>query len=442
MDYASAKAWWFSQIDYERRPARPGELSLDRMRDLLSRLGDPHLRLPIIHVAGSKGKGSTAAMIESIGRASGLLTGLYTSPHLVDVRERVRVAGESISEAEAADVLTRIREASLANAPPTFFEIATALGFLHFADVGVRLAVVEVGLGGRFDATNVCHPLVSVITSISLEHTAILGDTDRLIAFEKCGIIKPGVPVVSGATNRDAAEVIRNVARERGCPLTEVVPVTDQRLDVSCESYVKFDHVPGLVEPSGEISPARLVLDDKYYSIGLLGKHQAANAAVAVTACRAIRDRGIAIPESTITAGLAKARWPARMEVFRGPPLTILDSAHNVDSAQSLLQTLLESLPPLPVTLLYASSSDKDVRGILHELLPSMSRVVVTQFTRNPRAVPPASLGGMARGIRPELPLAVVDDPVAALEMARRDAELLLVCGSVYLAGELRELLR
>jgi dihydrofolate synthase/folylpolyglutamate synthase len=306
----------------------------------------------------------------------------------------------------------------------------------------VDLAVIEVGLGGRFDATNVCQPLVSVITSISLEHTAILGDKESLIAFEKCGIIKPGIPVVSGATHHEAAEVIRRTAAERHSPLVEVVSEADQSLAGDGVTCVRFNRVPGHVTPSGDIAPARLVLGNESYPIGLLGKHQAANAAVAVTACRLLGDCGVKIPEPAIAEGLASTRWPARMEVFRGPPLTVLDCAHNVDSARSLLQTLQESLPPLPTTLLYASSSDKDVRGILAELLPSMSRVVMTQFTRNPRAVPPATLADIARIIRPDVPLIVADDPVSAIEVARRDSKLLVVCGSVYLAGELRSLLR
>src|SRR5437016_3113003 len=226
MTFDEVRRWWFARVDYERRSPDPGDLKLDRMRELLRRLGDPHTQFRSVHVAGSKGKGSTCAMLESVLRHAGYRTGLFTSPHLTDVRERIQVNNQLISPEELISVAEIVRPAVEAleaeGQSPTFFEVTTALGFVHFARQAVEIAVVEVGLGGRFDSTNVLTPLVSVITSISLDHTAILGETVEQIAFEKAGIIKPGVPVVSGVTEPGPRAVIERVAKERGARLVQL----------------------------------------------------------------------------------------------------------------------------------------------------------------------------------------------------------------------------
>src|SRR5207247_4248793 len=226
MTYDEALAFWYERIDYERRTPQPGDLKLDRMRALLHRLGDPHEQLRFVHVAGSKGKGATCAMLESVLRHAGYRTGLFTSPHLEDVRERIQVNRELIPKDELTACMQIVKPAAEALAaegqPPTFFEVGTAVGFLHFLRHGVDIAIIEVGLGGQFDSTNVITPLVSVITSISLEHAAMLGETVEAIAFEKAGIIKPGVPVVSGVTEPGPKAVIERVAKERGAPVTQL----------------------------------------------------------------------------------------------------------------------------------------------------------------------------------------------------------------------------
>src|SRR5438552_13765685 len=226
MTYDEALAFWYGRTDFERRAPDAGELKLDRMRELLRRLGDPHERLRTVHVAGSKGKGSTCAMLASVLRCAGYRTGLFTSPHLVDVRERIQIDGELIGRDEVAALMVEIRPAVEAleaeGQPPTFFEVSTALGFLHFLRRGCDIAVIEVGLGGRFDSTNVITPLVSAITSISLDHTQILGDTVEQIAFEKAGIIKPGVPIVSGVTHPVPRLAIAKVAVDRGSLLVQL----------------------------------------------------------------------------------------------------------------------------------------------------------------------------------------------------------------------------
>ena len=220
MTYDEALAFWYGRVNYERKAPQPGDLKLDRMRALLHRLGDLHEKLRTVHVAGSKGKGSTCAMLASVLHHAGYRVGLFTSPHLTDIRERIQVDGELIGKDDVAALMAEIKpaveELESAGEPVTFFEVGTALGFLHFLQQGCDIAVIEVGLGGRFDSTNVLTPLVSVITSISLDHTQMLGETVEQIAFEKAGIIKPGVPVVSGVTEPGPRRVIERIATQRG----------------------------------------------------------------------------------------------------------------------------------------------------------------------------------------------------------------------------------
>src|SRR5262245_2425150 len=283
MTYEEALAFWYGRVNYERQAAQPGDLKLDRMRALLHRLGDPHDRLRTVHVAGSKGKGSTCAMLASVLRAAGYRTGLFTSPHLVDVRERIQIDGELIAEGELAALMEEIRPAAEAleaeGQPPTFFEVGTALGFLHFRRQRCDVAVVEVGLGGRFDSTNVLTPLVSVVTSISLDHTAILGDQVEKIAFEKAGIIKAGVPVVSGVTDPAAQEVIRRVAAERGAPLTQLGTDFHYRYEPWSSPdrpWWEWGACPNGVQVTTRLREWPVL------PVRLAGEHQAANAAVAV----------------------------------------------------------------------------------------------------------------------------------------------------------------
>lgn len=430
MDYTAALKWWLQRVDFEKRPAGRDELKLDRMRALLYRIGNPQDRLRIVHIAGTKGKGSTAAMIAACAQAAGLNVGLFTSPHLNDVRERIQINGSWISETELATRLSElfgvVTDLEKEGNPPTFFEIATALAFNHFAMVQADLAVIEVGLGGRFDATNVCRPAVSVITSISHDHTAILGETLEQIAFEKCGIIKPGVPVVSGVITAEPADVIRRIAIERQSPLLER------------DRDFHFTHKPGHVAPDGSISQSKIIYHDgleSSFSIGLLGAHQAANASVAIATIEVLNREKQLIPVAAVRQGLAEVQWPARMEVFPGNPMIVLDCAHNIASAKALVNTLAESFRPSRRALIFAISADKDIPGILATLLPFFDVNILTQFHLNPRAVPPNRLKEMAIDSN----LKLTDNPLDALNLARRaGVDLIVVTGSVFLAGELR----
>jgi dihydrofolate synthase/folylpolyglutamate synthase len=447
MTYEQALAFWYSRINYELVPAKASDLKLDRMKALLRSLGNPQEHLRIVHVAGSKGKGSTSAMLAAVLQGAGYRTGLFTSPHLCRVEERIQVDGESISSAELATLLAEIAEVTGAGTgrrraalAPTFFEIATALGFLHFLRRRADVAVVEVGLGGRFDSTNVCRPLVAVITSISYDHTQVLGSRLASISMEKAGIIKPGCPAVSGARAPEARAVIERTCRQRGARL--------RQLDVDFH----YRYEPGRVgtgEPGGppDRKPRVQVTTDRHtwpvMELGLVGEHQAANAAVAVACVEHLRERGLRVDDAAVAAGLAGVRWPARLEVVGRRPLVVLDCAHNGASVEALVATLRESFPPTRRLLLFAGSGDKDLAAMLRTLAPHFAHAYLTRYTTNPRAVAPEALAALL-GPAAGLPFTVCPDPVEALKAASASAgpdDLICVTGSVFLAGQLRPIL-
>jgi dihydrofolate synthase/folylpolyglutamate synthase len=435
-----ARAWWYGLINFEQRTPAAADLKLDHMRTLLARLGDPHRRLRIVHVAGSKGKGSTSAMLASIFRQAGYRTGLFTSPHLCRVEERFQVDGQPISTAELTALLKEVRHAVEAEArsggvPFTFFEVATAVGFLHFVRRRAEAAVLEVGLGGRLDSTNVCRPIVALITSISFDHTGLLGDRLASIAREKAGIIKPGRPAVSGATVPEARAVIERISHERRAPL--------RQLGVDFH----YTYTPGHVEPTQTQRSRVAVTTDRRrwpeFELNLLGDHQAANAAVAVACVEQLRAEGWHLPDAAVAAGLAEVSWPARLEVVGHEPLVILDCAHNVASAVALVQTLQSSFAPARRLLVFAGSSDKDLAGMFRVLSPHFRHAFLTRYTDNPRSVAPEKLADLLRS-GGDLPATVCSTPAEAYRAARADADaedMICITGSVYLAGELRPML-
>jgi dihydrofolate synthase/folylpolyglutamate synthase len=453
VSYEQAMEFWFGCINYEQRAPQPDDLKLDRMRALLERLGNPQQRLRIIHVAGSKGKGSTAAMLAAIVREAGYRAGLFTSPHLCSVVERVQVDGQAITQSELTALLTDVQRASEGSAAggrsarvcypplnlqsPTFFEVATAVGFLHFVRRRVDVAVVEVGLGGRFDSTNVCVPEVALITSISFDHTRQLGNRLASIAMEKAGIVKPGRPTISGATAAEAREVIAAICLQRQAPLLQ--------LGVD----FRYRYEPGQISV-GEINPRfcrrpRVEVITKRRSwpvmeLSLLGEHQAANAAVAVSCVEQLRAAGWQVPDAAVAGGLANVYWPARLEVLSHRPLVVLDCAHNVASAEALVQTLQVSFPPGKRILVFASSNDKDVAGIFRVLGPQFQHVFLTPYGNNPRSIPPGELAGLLQRSA-DVPSTTCPRAAEAWQAARALAgpsDLICIAGSVFLAGELR----
>jgi len=457
LTYDQALSYWYGRVNYEQVSPQPEDLRLERMRTLLGLLGDPQKALRIVHVAGSKGKGSTSALLAAILRQAGCRTGLFTSPHLCRVEERFQVDGLPIPQDELAALLsevrtvieeagtkssgTRLAESSLSEA--TFFEIATAVGFLHFLRRRVDLAVVEVGLGGRFDSTNVCTPLVALITSISFDHTRQLGNDLASIAMEKAGIIKPGRPVISGVTALEARAVIEQIARQRGTPLRQL------------DSDFRFAYKPGRVDPQagapfgllpGEKPRVQVFTEQRAWpvlEVGLLGAHQAANAAVAVACVEQLRALGIAIDDRAVAAGLVGVDWPARMEVMGRRPLVILDCAHNVASAQALVETLQASFPPARRLLVFAASNDKDLAGMFRELAPHFAHFILTRYSSGSRSMPPGELAELFRR-GSDRPFTISQTAAEAWQAARSLAgpdDIVCVTGSVFLAGELRPLL-
>jgi dihydrofolate synthase/folylpolyglutamate synthase len=441
MTYDEAIRFWFGRVNYEQAAPRVADLKLDRMRTLLRRLGDPQDRLRILHVAGSKGKGSTAAMLAAVLGAAGYRTGLFTSPHLVAVEERIQLDRVPISRAELAVLMDEIREACSGPAGArlgrelTFFEVGTALGFLHFVRRRADVAVVEVGLGGRFDSTNVCKPLLAIITSISLDHTELLGDTTVRIAREKAGIIKPGRPTVSGVRGDGPRQVIEETCRQRGSPLRQI------------DLDFRYADEPALVGGAAERPPVVQVhtwrRDWPNLVVGLIGEHQAYNAALAVAAVEVLGQLGLPVSESAVREGLARVHWPARLEVLGRRPLAVLDCAHNVDSARALVRSLRASFPLAAGArrlLVFAGSRDKDLPGMLEVLAPAFERIFLTRFRSSPRTAPPEDLAAwLPAEKRPAATICA--SAVEAWQQARQEAgeqDLICVAGSVFLAGELR----
>ena len=448
MTYEEAIRFWYGRVNYEARAAGPLDLKLERMRALLRRLGDPHDRLRLVHVTGTKGKGSTCAMLASVLRAAGYRVGLFTSPHLEHVEERIQVDGVNIAHAELASCMAevadavRAMEAETHYPPPTFFEICTALGFLHFVRRRCDVAVLEVGLGGRFDSTNVCRPLVSVITNVGLDHTAQLGHTLEAIAYQKAGIIKRRVPVVSGVAQDGPRAVVRTIARAMDAPLWEVdtcnpsptPPLRREGLKTAEEAIASSALAPPPFSGEG--------VGGRGSSLGLLGAHQRANAAVATATLARLRAAGMHIPAPAITRGLAEVKWPARVEVIRERPAIILDTAHNVPSAEALVDTLRDTFPAAGVKrVVFAVSADKPVASILRVLASYFDHFHLTRYGNNPRSVPPEALAAALVAIAPTKGFsthATAAEAWRAARTAAAGADLLCVTGSVFLAGELR----
>jgi dihydrofolate synthase/folylpolyglutamate synthase len=438
MTYEQAIAFWFAHANYELRSPTAADLGLERMRALLARLGNPHRLLRIVHVAGTKGKGSTSAMLAAILQRAGYRTGLFTSPHLCSLLERFQIDGKPITPDELAALLSDIQSAidrGRPGPPPTFFEIATAAGFLHFLRRRAEVVVLEVGLGGRLDSTNVCLPLVSVITSISLDHTRILGNRLASIAREKAGIVKRGRPAISGATHPEAKAVIEEVCRSKRAPL--------RQLDVD----LFHCSAAGQVTETGILRPRVQVTTEQRrwpaLEVNLLGEHQAANAALAIACVEDLRKEGLHIPDAAVAAGLREVVWPARMEVVGRRPLMVVDCAHNVASAAALVQTLEVSFPPLRRVLVFAGSTDKDVAGMFRVMAPHFASVIATRYTDNPRAFPAEQLASLWASTG-SAPVRVCPTPAEALQAARQEAGedgLICITGSVFLAGEVRPML-
>jgi dihydrofolate synthase/folylpolyglutamate synthase len=423
--YNLALDYLYSFVDYSLKHASElakADFNLDRMFALMDSLGNPQNNYPIIHVAGTKGKGSVSALAASALQAAGYKTGLYTSPHLQDYTERIQVNGQPIPHGDLAELVNEIKPAVARIPFLTTFEITTALGFLYFARQGCDAAVIEVGLGGRLDATNIVTPRVSVITSLSLDHTLVLGDTLAKIAGEKAGIIKPGVPVVSSSQKNEALDVLVKIADERVCDLTlvgrdvEFKPLTNS---LDGQEFL--------------LSDLRSGTRDLRLSIPLLGSHQVENAALAYAA---LKTSGLNVPDEAIQKGFAEIKWPSRFDIIRRDPPVVIDVAHNRESALRLRQTLDIYFPDIAVILLFCTLEDKDISGMMAELSARVERVVATRAD-HPRAPTAEWIADQVR--KAGLPVEAVTPVAAALERALElagEGKLLLTAGSVAFAGE------
>lgn len=429
--YQEALDYIYSFVDFSLTRAlrySPGKFNLQRMELLLARLGNPQLQYPVIHITGTKGKGSVTALCASALKAAGYRTGCYTSPHLQDFRERIQVNGDLISHENLVE-LVNVVKAHVVEVPEiTTFELTTAIAFLYFARLPVDIAVIEVGLGGRLDATNLVQPTVAVITSISYDHMAILGDTLAKIAEEKAGIIKNGRPVVISPQKDEAREVIERIARERGADIYQVG-----------RDFMYKAETHNLEGQSFRVWKAGMNDPHILFSLPLLGMHQVENASTAYAALSVLRQLGIKINDQDIQAGFACAVWPGRFELLNQEPYLVVDSAHNRDSALRLRQAVDDYFPGKTIRLIFGASEDKDITGMYEELLPRVQQLVTTQST-HPRAASAEYLAELAKSYN--IPIAIYPQVEQALEYAMNQAEIngvVLATGSLFIAAAVRD---
>ena len=441
MDYEAALAYIEAFIDYERSPdfSRQARLyNLNRISLLLKLLGNPHDRLQVIHIAGSKGKGSTAALVASVLTHAGYKTGLFTSPHLITPRERCRIDGELISKADVASYIEKLKPAiETVSASEfgrvSFFEIYTALAFSYFADEATDFAVIEVGLGGRLDATNVVTPVTTVITPIGLEHTAILGETYTEIAGEKAEIIKQECPVALAPQHPEAQAVFEKMTDERKAPIVEAK-------ENSCTS------APCLVQNADGTPVAQqfdLETDSERYpqlTIPLLGHHQFINAMTAIAAIECLKQKGYVIPKASVYAGFKNVQWHGRIQQIMSSPIVVLDGAHSPVSMEALCCTIRQSFRYAQVTFIVSLMKDKNLTAIGNIVSKIADSVIATQVSNNPRVMPAEEIRDAWSGICKKI--RAYPNPEKAIANALASAlptDLICVTGSLYLVGQALE---
>jgi dihydrofolate synthase/folylpolyglutamate synthase len=438
MNYQQALDYLYSFMSGERATRPPPETNLQRTAALLRAIGDPQHVFPSVIVAGTKGKGSTAVLVESIARAAGLRVGLWTSPHLHSYRERIQVDRQPIAPQTLADMVEALQPhiAAVTEAeggPPVTFAIGFALALRYFADRQVDLAVLEVGLGGTYDSAAVVEPLLAIITAISYDHMEILGPTLTAIAEQKAGIMRPGRPALSAPQEPAALAALVGHAAAIGAPL---YLVEDSRSDRPAP--------PPALAPLRRIDPLARYAGAP--AAGLRGAYQRENILMAIAAAQLLRAEGLPIDDAAIAAGLAGAHWPARFEVVGDAPPIVIDGAHNGDSARRLMASLAEAFPGRPLVLVFGTSREKDLERMLPELIPH-ARAVVLTYSRHPRAL--ADLEQLQQQIRSHLrsadtPLLCIPDPPAALAQAQALAhpdDVICITGSLFVAAAAREAL-
>ncbi len=439
--YDDALRYLNARVDLERaRLTRHhrGSFKLDRMAALAKQLGNPQDAMRIVHVAGTKGKGSACAMLAACLEGCGYTVGMYTSPHLVELRERIQINGEMITKAEFRSCMERVAVAATAvegkHGEATYFELLTALGFMFFAEKAVDIAVIEVGLGGRFDATNIVRPDVALVTEISLDHSQVLGDTLPEIAREKAGIFKSCGAAITVPQPPGVIEAMREVAEEAGAKLE----VLGKDIDFS----YRF-------ESSADLGPHHRVCVTsprsgfEHFASPLPGEHQAYNCGLALAALDTLRARGIETPEADVAHGLSCTHIPGRMELVYEQPKILLDGAHNAASMAALIKTVGAHIPYDSMVLIFGCAVDKDIRGMLEKVDLGADKVIFTRSSTNPRAADPKDLQRMFAEVSGKMSQVAptLKDAINIAYRAVGKTDLILIAGSFYLVGEAKALL-
>jgi dihydrofolate synthase/folylpolyglutamate synthase len=464
--YCQALRFLLDRINYEKtvdRPYHASEFKLARMTYLLEQLGNPQLATPVLHVAGTKGKGSVCWLLAEALRRSGLKTGLFTSPHLVHLEERFVINPPSL----LVRGVDQIREAEAKcsqseHGQPTFFELSTALGWVLFRQANTDVNVIEVGLGGRLDSTNICSPALCVITSISYDHQQQLGNTLTEIAGEKGGIIKNDTPVICGARNEEAAKVLRSIAKSRNAEILELGK--DFEVQWTSPTENNFDNTPpskSIACPPSKISIASNIAsaDLRTFDLRMIGAHQADNAALVVAAWKKLQAIGWNLDDDALTQSLKETQVPARLEFIANSPPWILDAGHNEASITALLDSLDAYFPNHQISIVFACSKDKKYREMLELIIPKAHRLVLTQFQSNPRFTPVEKLQSLTHEIldesnstkrqqpeifsAPDLATALnfVQKNPLAMQKSKPAPELVVITGSFFIAAEAKTLL-
>ncbi|MCL2647007.1 MAG: bifunctional folylpolyglutamate synthase/dihydrofolate synthase [Phycisphaerales bacterium] len=447
--YAKAINFLMSHTDYEKmRVVRYNTttFSLDRMRTLLKHLGNPQTKFKTAHVAGTKGKGSTCHMLAAMLQSGGLKTGLYTSPHLVDIRERIRLNNELISHQDFVSLVRRVETALRKMTGgvggeagevgvldrPTFFEIFTAMAFCYFADQKVDIAVIETGMGGRLDSTNVLMPEVCAVTSISKDHMSVLGNTLAKIAEEKAGIFKKDIPAITCIQDADVANVLRRVANTAKAPL--------QIVGQDIEFSYRFE-ITRLLGPHMRVCLTTESSRFEHLAVPLMGEHQAVNCGLALAMLDKLKQRGLTFDDAKALDGLAKVKIPGRLEVVSKSPRVIIDGAHNAASVQALIRGIGQHVPYDSMVVIFGCNCDKDIDGMLEQISLGADKVIFTKSKNNPKAADPLELSNLYTERYGKM-AQIADSFPRAMEIAERaisKEDLITITGSFYVIGEAKQ---